>query len=154
MVPIAWTETKASAIDAQMMGDVGGMPLLLVASYANAPASTSVNPNLFNSGGQSRSSMNFGAELGVVPGVATLQLGLRHANSGINVSGVAGASDGSGNATDNAIMIGATYSIALNIRLEATFSKYSGDLYNTANTAAGNAPNGNQFTMLDLAFGF
>ena len=98
--------------------------------------------------------MNFGAELGVVPGVATVQLGLRHANSGNNVSGVAGVSDGSGNASDNAIMIGATYSIALNIRLEATFSKYSGGMYNSANTIAGNAPLGNRFTMLDLAFGF
>ena len=147
-----WVDTKASAIDAQMMGDMAGMPLLLVASYANAPASSTVNnANLFNGNGLSRKSLNFGAELGVIPGVATVQLGLRSAKSG-GADAVTGA-----NMSDNAIMIGATYSIALNVRLEATFSKYSGDTYNAANTAAAITAGtymGNQLTMIDLAFGF
>lgn len=148
-------DTKASAIDAQMMGDVGGMPLLLVASYAKAPAQSGTNINLFNANGLDRSSFNIGAELGVIPGTATLQLGLRRAKSGGYVDGATAAS---GNATDNAIMIGATYNLALNIRMELTYSKYSGDLYNTANQAAQIAANGfyagDSFTMVDLAFGF
>ena len=143
-----WVETKATAIDAQMMGDVGGLPLLLVASYANAPASTTVNSNLYNQGAFSRKSLNFGAELGVIPGVATIQLGLRSAKSGL-ADAVTG-----GNTSDNAVLIGATYNIALNMRAEITYSKYSGDLYNAANVAAGSAPNGDQMTMIDLAFGF
>ncbi len=147
--------TKASAIDAQMMGDVGGMPLLLIASYANAPASSltaDVDQNLFNANPFTRKSLNFGAELGVIPGVATVQLGLRQASSGAYADG---ATPGSGNATDNAIMVGATYSIEQNIRAELTYSKYSGDMYNAANAAlAGAQYTGTNFTMLDLAFGF
>ena len=147
-------DTKASAIDAQMMGDVGGMPLLLIASYANAPASSGANPNLFNTSGLSKKSLNFGAELGVIPGVATVQLGLRRANSGGYVDGLTAAS---GNATDNAIMIGATYSIALNIRAELTFTKASGDMYNAANAAAATTAGsyfGTNMTTFDVAFAF
>lgn len=139
-------DTKASAVDAQMMGDVGGMPLLLVASYAKAPATTD-NPNLFNQNPGDRSSFNIAAELGVLPGKATLQLGLRQAKSGGYVDGV------SGNASDNAILIGVTYNIALNIRGELTYSKYSGDLYNSYYQAQSGYL-GDQFTMVDLAFGF
>jgi len=159
LVTTGVVNTKATAIDAQMMGDVGGMPLLLVASYANAPASSTVadvNQNLFNSGALSRKSLNFGAELGVIPGVATVQLALRRANSGGYADAVNASS---GNATDNAIMLGATYNIALNIRAEVTYSKYSGSMYNAANAAAAaSSPNGyytgTNMTMIDLAFGF
>jgi hypothetical protein len=146
-------DTKASAIDAQMMGDVAGMPLLLVASYAKAPTgATNTNPNLFNQGAHDRSSFNIGAELGVIPGRATLQVGLRNAKSGGYIDP---ANTASGNASDNAFLLGATYSLALNARLELTYSKYSGDLYNTANQqAAGSAYMGDSMTTLDLAFGF
>lgn len=147
--PNGVVDTKASAIDAQMMGDVGGMPLLLVASYAKAPTTTD-NINLFNQGAYDKSSFNVGAELGVIPNVATIQLAMRRAKSGgyvdpVNLTG--------GNATDNAIMIGATYNLALNMRLELTYSKYSGDVY------SGNYSNavgymGDQVTFVDLAFGF
>jgi hypothetical protein len=155
LVTTGVVNTKASAIDAQMMGDVGGMPLLLIASYANAPASglvADVDQNLFNAGALSRKSLNFGAELGVIPGKATVQLGLRRANSGgyVDPVGLTG-----GNATDNAIMVGATYNIEQNIRAELTYSKYSGDMYNAANAAAaGPAYTGTNLMTLDLAFGF
>lgn len=143
-------DTKASAIDAQMMGDVGGMPLLLVASYAKAPTETD-NPNLFNQGAYDRSSFNIGAELGVLPGKATLQLALRNAKSG---GGVDGPGTGTGgNASDNAILVGVTYNFALNIRGELTYSKYSGDMYNSNySTAPGYM--GDNLTWVDLAFGF
>jgi hypothetical protein len=150
---IGVADTKASAIDAQMMGDVGGMPLLLVASYAKAPMTTD-NPNLFNQGTFDRSSFNIGAELGVLPGRATLQLALRQAKSGGYIDPMNSAG---GNASDNAIMVGVTYNLALNIRGELTYSKYSGDMYNTSNqqfAAANGGYMGDQFTMLDLAFGF
>ena len=150
--------TKASAIDAQMMGDVGGLPLLLIASYANAPASglvADVDQNLFNPGALSRKSLNFGAELGVIPGKATVQLGMRHASSGANAFDATGAAIAGTNASDNAVMIGATYNIEQNIRAELTYSKYSGDAYGTgAAIAAGAGYMGDQMTLVDLAFGF
>jgi len=147
--PNGVVDTKATAIDGQMMGDVGGMPLLLVASYARAPVTTD-NINLYNQGVYSKSSLNIGAELGVIPGVATVQFAMRQAKSGgyVDPVGLTG-----GNATDNAIMLGATYNLALNLRLELTYSKYSGDVYKgNYTTAAGYT--GDQMTMLDLAFGF
>ncbi|HUW75604.1 MAG TPA: hypothetical protein VMV70_02895, partial [Gallionella sp.] len=138
--------TKATAIDAQMMGDLGSMPLTLIASYANAPASTATDINAYNSGADSRKSFNIAAELGVLP-KTTVQLGLRNAKSGIS-NGV------STNASDNAVMLGATYSIALNVRAEFTYSKYSGDLYSSdpANNAL--PATGDQFTAVNLWMGF
>jgi hypothetical protein len=144
-------DTKANAIDAQMMGDVHGMPLLVVASYAKASAGGLVaggaNPNLFNANPGDRKSFNVGAELGVIPGKATLQIGLRQAKSGGFVDGI------SGNASDNALLLGVTYSLALNARLELTYSKYSGDMYN-AYYAAQPGYMGDNLTTLDMAFGF
>jgi len=138
--------TKATAIDAQMMGDLGSMPLTLIASYANAPASTAADTNIYNSStSASRKSFNIAAELGVLP-KTTVQLGLRNAKSGLS-NGV------STNASDNAVMIGATYSIALNVRAEFTYSKYSGDLYSAAATSNQQSM-GDQFTAVNLWMGF
>ncbi len=71
----------------------------------------------------------------------TVQLALRNAKSGIN-NGV------SSNASDNAVVIGATYAVALNARFELTYSKYSGDLYDAASTAL--PPTGDQMTVVNL----
>jgi alanine dehydrogenase len=108
------------------------------------------NANLFNSGTFDRSSFNIGAELGIVQNVATVQLAYRKGLSGID-GGTVGGTAGT-NATDNAVLIGATYAIALNARLELTYSIYSGDLYTTTSTYA-NATGTSQ-TVVDLAFGF
>jgi len=141
--------TKATAIDAQMLGDVGSMPLTLIASFATAPsnaagaAAGTDNPNAFNDGTDTRRSFNVAAELGVLP-KTTVQLGFRNAKSGYAIPGV------TSNASDNAVMVGATYSIALNVRAEFTYSKYSGDLYNTS---AGNTylpVTGDQMTAVNL----
>lgn len=146
--------TKAAAIDAQMMGDVAGMPLTLIASFADAPGSANAGSvNLFNQSNLSRRSANFGAELGVIPNVATVQFGLRRAYSGVQ-DAATGA-----NLTDNAVMLGATYAFALNVRAELTYSRYSGGMYSAtaqANqmAAAGGQYMGNQQIMMDLAFGF
>jgi hypothetical protein len=147
--------TRATAIDAQMLGDLGKMPLTLIASYARAPAASGSDPvNAFNHdfygqvGTDTRKSLNIGAELGVLP-KTTVQLGIRRAKSGI-------AEGGSTNSSDNAIMLGATYSIAMNVRAEVTYSKYSGDAYNAGTTAMSAASGGlgNQMTAVNLWMGF
>lgn len=146
-------ETEASAIDAQMMGDVGGMPLTLIASYAVAPgeATGSVVQNMFNNAannaiGESKKSFNIAAELGVIPNKATLQFGLRRASSGqsstVNLANT--------NMTDNAIMVGVTYALAMNVRAELTYSKYSGSLYDAGENAMLPGGNGNSLTTLNL----
>lgn len=136
--------TKATAIDGQMLGDVGSMPLTLIASYARAPAATGNDPiNAFNMNTADRKSLNIAAELGVLP-KTTVQLAFRNAKSGI-------ANAVSTNASDNAVMLGATYSIALNVRAEFTYSKYSGDLYSDP---AAPIATGDQMTAVNLWMGF
>ena len=131
-------ETEATAIDAQMMGDVGGMPLTLITSYAVAPGEPGgsavqnmFNNNLNNAVNENKRSFNMAAELGVIPNKATLQFGIRRAFSGqsstVNLANT--------NMTDNAILVGATYALALNVRAELTYSKYSGSLYNAGESA-------------------
>ena len=145
-------DTKAFAVDAQMMGNVGSMPLLLVASYAVAPASTvNGNVNLFNTNTAfDKSSINIAGELGIIPNLVTVQLAYRKGLSGQD-GGTVGGTAGT-NATDNAVMVGLTYNIALNARLDLTYSMYSGDMYTS--TATYTPAMGTNFTQFDLAFAF
>jgi hypothetical protein len=146
-------ETEATAIDAQMMGDVGGMPLTLIASYAVAPGEPggSAVQNMFNNDlnnavNENKRSFNMAAELGVIPNKATLQFGIRRASSGqssiVNLANT--------NMTDNAILVGATYALALNVRAELTYSKYSGSLYNAGENAMTVGGKGNSLTTFNL----
>ena len=146
-------ETEATAIDAQMMGDVGGMPLTFIASYAVAPgeAGGSAVQNMFNNDinnavNENKKSFNIAAELGVIPNKATLQFGIRRASSGqsstVNLANT--------NMTDNAILVGTTYALALNVRAELTYSKYSGSLYNAGENAMTVGGKGNSLTTFNL----
>lgn len=154
-------ETRATAIDAQLLGDVGGLPLTLIASYATAPANgTPGNSNLFNQGTSTRKSFNIGAELGVIPNKATVQLGIRRASSGqeqFDATGTGTTIPGT-NASDNALMLGVTYALAMNVRAEFTFSKYSGNAYGAdaqAGAAATSAPYvGDKLTTVNLWMAF
>lgn len=112
---------KATIVDFQAQGEVAGMGLGIYASYGSAAATTAAVTNILNPlGAQKRSSFNIGAELGVIPGVATVQLALRSGKSG----GAIGA-DGS-----NGIQVGGTYELAQNIELSLTHSANSGSAWN------------------------
>lgn len=161
--PLAGTyKTRAGAMDAQLLGDVGRLPLTLIASYAIAPAlgtPGAQNSNLFNQGTDTRKSFNIGAELGVIPNKATIQLGIRKARSGQEQWDPTGTLQIAGtNASDNAIMLGATYSLLLNVRAEITFSKYSGDAYGAgaqaAAAAASKAYVGDRLTTVNVWMDF
>jgi hypothetical protein len=150
-------DTRASAVDAQLLGDVGGLPLTLIASYARAPSSGAstgtvdgFQGNIFNPGTATRKSFNVGAELGVIPQKLTVQAGLRRASSGFAIPGA-----GVTNATDNALLLGLTYALDLNVRTDITFSKYSGDMYDAASqTLQGNAYLGDSMLNLTLVAAF
>jgi hypothetical protein len=114
---VAGVVSKATVIDFQAQGEVSGMGLGVYTSYGTAPVAVG---NMFNAGVSTRSSFNIGAELGVIPGVATVQLALRSGKSG----GAAGA-DG-----DNAFQIGGTYELAQNMELSVTYSQNSGSAWN------------------------
>lgn len=148
-------DTKAWAVDAQLMGDLFEMPFIVIASYADAPSDgvpTGVlegfQGNLYNPGSASRYSFNIGYEQTLIPNVVTAQLAIRRAHSGFVLGNV-------NNATDNAVMLGVTYAFALNVRAELSYSKYSGDLYNGLSAQLqGPGYLGNSMVNLTLATDF
>lgn len=139
----ALADTKATAIDGQMQGAVGKMPLGIYASYARAPSGTT-NGNVYNVGGiATRSAFNVSAELGVIPEKATVGLGMRRGKSGNNAgTGIAGAND-----SDNAWLIEGSYKLAQNMMLNLVFVSQSGNFWSTANSAA----TGSKQTSINLA---
>jgi hypothetical protein len=89
-----------------------------------------------------------GAELGVIPEKVTVQLGFRRANSGFAVGSTS-------NASDNAVLIGATYSLYWNARFDLTFARYSGDMYNgLSQQLQGSAYAGDRLTNLNFIADF
>lgn len=105
---------KATAIDAQAQGAVAGMPLGVYFTYATAPASGTTT-NTFNTGtDNAKKAMAILAELGVLPGTATVVVGYRKADTGAAT-----------NSKDDAITLGATYQLAQNIQLQVMHSKRS-----------------------------
>jgi len=130
--------TKATIVDGQMQGELGGMPVGFYATYGRAPADA-LGANLFNTnttvaGGADKRSFNIAGELGVIPHKATVQLGFR---SGKNGTGTLNTAAGQGD-TDNAVMIGGTYELAQNLELSLTYTTQSGNAWNACTAIAGN----------------
>jgi hypothetical protein len=122
-------QTKASAIDGQLQGDIGGLPVGFYASYARAPGNAVGGmTNTYNGGTLTRSSFNIDAEVGVVPGIATLGAAVRQGKSGV-------ADAAGGNLTDNAIMLTATYKLAQNMLARLSYVSQTGGYWSA--TAAG-----------------
>ena len=128
----AVTTTNATAIDGQMQGELGNMPVGFYVSYAKAPFDA-VTANTYNMGGTlDRSSFNIAAELGVHPGVATLGAAIRRGKSGVD--------DGRGaNAADNAIMLIATFKLSQNMMASLSFTKNTGSYWDLTPGAPGTA---------------
>lgn len=114
-------DTKATIIDGQMLGEAGGMPVTLIASYGRAPTTSNTMGNIYNpNNATTKSSFNIAGELGVIPHKATVQLAFRSGNNGA----------ASGANKDNGIMIGGTYELAQNVELSLTHTANSGNAYN------------------------
>ncbi len=141
---VGLSDTKATAIDGQMQGQLGKMPVGFYATYARAPAPSGANDNTYNSGGTAtKSSFNLAAELGVIPEKATVGFGIRRGKSGGSAGSlVAGAND-----SDNALLIEASYKLAQNMLLNLVYTSQSGDFWSAANSAA----LGSKQTYINLA---
>ncbi|MEO8331615.1 MAG: hypothetical protein ABI479_04225 [Gallionella sp.] len=133
------SDTKATAIDGQMQGALGNMPVGFYVTYARAPSNTA-NGNAFNAGTDTRSSFNLAAELGVIPEKATVGIAIRRGKSGMAVGAAT-------NATDNAWLIEGSYKLAQNILLNLIYTSQSGDFWD-AGTIAGT---GSKQTTINLA---
>ena len=127
-------DTKATVIDGQAQGEVGGMPVGIYFSYGKAPTvdttATNTVGNAFNPGGTlDRTSLNISAEVGVVPEVATIGGAIRQAKTG--------TADANGdNMTDNAIFLTATYKLAQNQLVRLSWVNQTGTAWDTATSNA------------------
>lgn len=130
-------QTKATAIDGQIQGDLGGMPTGFYVTYARAPASPNALAgaaagalaNTYNIGSLTRSSFNVAGEVGVVPEVVSVGAAIRRGKSGI-------ADAANANTTDNAIMLTASYKIQQNMLARLSYTKNSGSYWNLPSAAA------------------
>jgi hypothetical protein len=101
-------EHKATGFSAQANGEVAGMDSSFYATYAKGDAAGVYGD---------KQAFTVGTEITVIPHALHLGAAYRNAkNTGVS---------------DNAITFAATYDVAQNLGLQATFSKYSGDKYNT-----------------------
>jgi hypothetical protein len=133
--------TKATAIDAQMQGRIGDMPVGFYASYAKAPAGSANAYNLdpaaavagsavtAASGTATKSSFNFSVEVGVIPEKFTLGGAYRSGKSGVAVGTFS-------NASDNAIMLVATYKLAQNMLASFSLTTSNGQYWDAAHQNA------------------
>jgi hypothetical protein len=136
-----YSDTKATAIDGQLQGKMGDMPVGFYASYASAPAGT----NTYNMdpaaavpgsavvtpyGTATKSAFDISAEVGVIPDKVTLGVALRSGKSGVAIAG------GAGNASDNAITLLATYKLAQNVLASFSVTSANGGYWDTAHQNA------------------
>ena len=135
-----YSDTKARAIDGQLQGMAGTLPVGFYASYATAPAGA----NTYNMdpaaavpgsavttvyGTLTKSAFNISAEVGVIPDKVTLGVAVRNGKSGVAVGS-------NSNASDNAISLIATYKLAQNMIATFSLTNASGGYWDTAHQNA------------------
>jgi hypothetical protein len=106
---------KASGFSAQANGELAGMESTFYATYAKGDAAAG------NAYGDKKA-FTVGTEITVIPHALHLGAAYRNAKNA--------------NLADNAITFAATYDLAQNLGLQATFSKYSGSRYTQATPVA------------------
>ncbi|MDZ4202030.1 MAG: hypothetical protein U1C96_07820 [Gallionella sp.] len=145
-------DTKATSLDFQAFGQVGGKDLGVYATWAKAPVVTAVVGgtlgNVYGGSTNTRSAWTIGADYSVIPHVLHLGAAYRNAETGNGALGVADK--------DNAFTLSAVYDLTQNVALHLNHSMYSGSAYAIGGSknvlVAGNP--GDQMTtfMLEAAF--
>lgn len=108
-------KTKGWAIDGQIQGEVGKMPLGVYAAYGQVP-----DDSHFNTSGEDTTAWSIHGQLGVLPGKATVILGYRSADRGTATGD-----------EDNALTLGGTYQLAQNVQVQLNHVERSGNRYDT-----------------------
>ena len=138
--PVVCTDYKVNVVDGQLQGEVAGLATGFYVSYASAPAGTNGKANAFAAGNStlggglanlSATSLNVAASVEVAK-AATVHAGARFAtltDANGATSGIAGS--------DNAVMIGATYELAMNLSLGVDYTTQSGSAWDAYRNGAG-----------------
>jgi hypothetical protein len=137
-------EQRATVVDFQMQGEVGGSTLGIYASYGKAPKGTAALANINNaSTTQDITSFNIAADYTVMPKV-TLQAAIRSANVP-NLLGT--AKEG-----DNATMVGLAYELAMNQHLSFHYTANSGSAWSATGVNSGNVGKTSSTFLLESFF--
>lgn len=120
---IAATTTKntyvvqGTAIDAQALGEVAGMPLGVYFTYAVVPkAGTDVNKNYAIASAEDKSATSIAANLSVIPNKASIGLSYLTGKNGTGTKDV-----------ENAMNIALVYKLAQNVKVQLDYATFSGD---------------------------
>ncbi|MFH2133701.1 MAG: hypothetical protein ABII81_00780 [Pseudomonadota bacterium] len=126
-------ETKATAMNAQAHGEVGGMEAGFYATYVSIPATTTAMTNAYNANGFDKKGFTFGADFTVIPHALSVGAAYRNGKTGSTAS-----------ETDNAITVSVIYDLFQNVALHAAYTQNSGTAYDaggsldkTATTSTG-----------------
>ena len=150
--PGAWTRysTRAWAVDGQLQGGIASMhdmPVGVYVSYAQAPASTASEPNLYNAGSETKKSASVAAEFGLFKqGRGTVQLAYRWGRSGDPQY-----------SNDNAATAGLTYLPWDNVQFAMYETWFSGNAHSDAASGLGAidaSGSGKSLLSLNMAVGF
>lgn len=129
-------DTKGLALDAQLQGRVGSMPLGVYFTHAKADPSAT---NIFNKGGaRDKKAWSILGELGILPNKMTLMLGYLDGDNGKATK-----------YEDKRVMVGATWMLAQNMELQLWNTRSSGSAYDPKP-----ASNGDNLVSLMLFVGF
>jgi hypothetical protein len=118
-------ETRATSLDFQAHGQVGGKDLGVYATWAKAPgqAAATVVKNVYNAGVGDKKAWTIGADYSVIPHVLHIGAAYRNATTAAGLG-------------DDATTITAVYDLTQNVALHANYSAYSGG---ARGVAAGNS---------------
>ncbi len=117
--------TRGWAVDGQIQGTVGALPLGVYAAVGKVPTKTENGfTNFFNTTAYDRKAWSVNGQLGVVPNRATVLLAYRTADTGAPSAN-----------KDNAVTVGGTYQLAQNVQFQLNHAMFSGSYYDTPRSA-------------------
>ena len=118
-------ETKASALDFQALGQVGGNDLGVYATWSKANATAAgATPNVFNTAARDKTAWTIAADYSVIPNALHLAAAYRNGDNGKATAN-----------GDDAITLQAVYDLQQNVALHLIHSRYSGSAYDAAGKA-------------------
>lgn len=116
-------ETKATSLDFQAHGELGGKELGVYATYATAPGTAAGGvANVYNGNLNARKAWTVGADYSVIP--HTLHLGAAYRSAQVGMDPLLLAAGQTND--DNAITVAAVYDLTQNVALHLNHSAYSG----------------------------
>lgn len=125
----------ATVVDAQVQGEIAGMPMGIYASWGSAAATSGTAVNTYNSGTETKTSMGILADIGVIANTLNVQVGAMFGKTGHKNQNTLEAE------TDNSVSFGVRYKLHQNAKVAFAYTSFSGSAYDIG--GSGGALEGN-----------